>query len=558
MKKLKQIMFALILVLITSTNVFAETRWDSIEPVRLTTSEGIEIEYASLVEFEYECWDQRGTTLCNSTRIGVDITVDVTVTIPESYNKDKIVIAPETLQNLVKQNYEKLLLKEDSEYLTLNNSLQPGDNIKVNLIIVNNSKYTYTYDEKSFDIFPVEDTIFTRGEENTTFNGFNLEEGYITKRLANPALQALGLNRNNKVTDEAIDQKLKQIKDADNNQKYPNGINDLASYYLDYYNAKYNTTHTRLDEFSYGVIREILGYNDTIDEVSTNIRKFPYLYSTFEAYKEKYILDNPGKKKYQNLILAYAGFSTFEDFAKDTYSKMCGEEVTSFDTMCKEAQDEFFSYYGLEIDPQILETNEDILNLSYNYFYNKGLSFGIEDDEVTDANSEDYSIGEYMRDDTKGEEAIKKEIGLLEKESTNDLNTTLYINGAYVCNAYLGYNFMVNMQLTYSAVKGTLVVNHVDSDGNRLIEEETTIDLVGNEYTTKVKDFEGYTYITVIGDPTGIYKEGTTYVTYYYDKNVGTGNIEELPPQTGFSGGNITNNNSETILLYKKEERELN
>lgn len=555
MKKIKQIMFALILMMITTTNVLAETRWDSEEPVRLTTSDGIEIEYATKVEFEYECWEQRGTTVCDySTRVSVDIAVDVTVTIPESYNKESIVIAPEALQNLAKQNYEKLLLEEDSEYLTLNNSLQPGDNIKVNLIIVNNSKYTYTYDEKSFDIFPVEDTTFTRGEENTTFNGLNLGEDYITKRLANPALQDLGLNRNNKVTDEAIDQKLKQIKDTEGNQKYPNGINDLAKYYLDFYNAKYNTNHTRLDEFSYGVIREILGYNDTIEQVSTNIRKFPYLYSTYQEYKEKYILDNPGKKQYQNLILAYAGFSTFEDFAKDTYSKMCGEEVTSFDTMCKEAQDEFFSAYGLEIDPQILETNEDILNLSYNFFYNKGLAFGIEDDEVTDANSEDYSIGEYMRDDTKGEEAIKKEIGVLEKESTSDLKTTIYINGAYVCNAYLGYNFMVNMQLSYSAIKGTLVVNHVDSDGNRLTEEETTIDLVGNDYFTEKKDFEGYTYITVVGEPTGTYTDGITYVTYYYDKNVGTGNIEELPPQTGFNGGNITNNNTQTIILYKKED----
>ena len=47
---------------------------------------------------------------------------------------------------------------------------------------------------------------------------------------------------------------------------------------------------------------------------------------------------------------------------------MCGEEVTSFDTMCEEAQNEFFANYGNEMSPYILETNKDILNLSYNYF----------------------------------------------------------------------------------------------------------------------------------------------------------------------------------------------
>lgn len=101
---------------------------------------------------------------------------------------------------------------------------------------------------------------------------------------------------------------------------------------------------------------------------------------------------------------------------------------------------------------------------------------------------------------------------------------------------------------------GTLVVNYVDSDGNRLTDEITTNNEVGEEYQTEVKDFDGYTYITVVGEPTGTYTYETTYVTYYYDKNTGTGNIEELPPQTGFNGGNITNNNTQTILLYKKED----
>lgn len=563
MKKLKLFLFALTLVFITSTTVLAESKWDTIQPVKQTTSDGIDIEYQTKVEFEYDCWYQRGELICDeSTKLNVDISVDVIINIPSNYEKDTIVIAPEVLQELARQNQEQLLL-ENGEYLQLNNSLEPGDNIKVNLTIINNSRYTYTYDEKSFDIFPVENTTFTRGEKNTTFNELNIGEGYITYRLANPALKDLGLDKNHKVTDENIDTALKKLKDTNGNQKYPNGINDLAKYYVDYYNTKYNTNHTRLDEFSYGVIREILGYNDTIERVSRNIGKFPTLYNAFQIYKDKFLQDNQGKKAYQDDVLKYAGFTgrdateIFANFAKDEYSKMCGEEVTSFDTMCEEAQNEFFANYGNEMSPYILETNKDILNLSYNYFYNKNFSLGLEDDEVTDADSNKYSIGEYMRDEDKGEDTIKEQIGLLESNTANDLKMTFYINGAYTCNAYLGYNFMINMQLSYSALKGVLVVNHVDSDGNRLTEEVTTTDLVGNEYTTEKKDFEGYTFITVEGEPIGTYIDGTIRVTYYYDKNTGTGNIEVLPPQTGFNGSNITTTNVETITLYKKEEREL-
>lgn len=560
MKKLKLFLFALTLVFITSTTVLAESKWDTIQPVKQTTSDGIDIEYQTKVEFQYKCYDNYGEEICQ--KIGVDASVDVTIIIPSNYNKDTIVIAPEVLQELARQNQEQLLL-ENGEYLQLNNSLEPGDNIKVNLTIINNSRYTYTYDEKSFDIFPVENTTFTRGDTNTTFNGLNIGEGYITYRLSNPALKDLGLDKNYKVTDENIDTALKKLKDTNGNQKYPNGINDLAKYYVDYYNAKYNTNHTRLDEFSYGVIREILGYNDTIERVSRNIGKFPTLYNAFQIYKDKFLQDNQGKIAYQDDVLKYAGFTgrdateIFANFAKDEYSKMCGEEVTSFDTMCEEAQNEFFANYGNEMSPYILETNKDILNLSYNYFYNKNFSLGLEDDEVTDADSNKYSIGEYMRDEDKGEDTIKEQIGLLESNTANGLKMTFYINGAYTCNAYLGYNFMINMQLSYSALKGVLVVNHVDSDGNRLTEEVTTTDLVGNEYTTEKKDFEGYTFITVEGEPIGTYIDGTIRVTYYYDKNTGTGNIEVLPPQTGFNGSNITTTNVETITLYKKEEREL-
>lgn len=99
---------------------------------------------------------------------------------------------------------------------------------------------------------------------------------------------------------------------------------------------------------------------------------------------------------------------------------------------------------------------------------------------------------------------------------------------------------------------GKVVINYLDSDSNKLTEEVTTTGEVGTEYTTIKKEFDDYTFIMVEGPTSGEYIDGTIYVTYYYDKNTGTGDI--MPPQTGFEPSTINNNRVEVITLYKKED----
>ena len=99
---------------------------------------------------------------------------------------------------------------------------------------------------------------------------------------------------------------------------------------------------------------------------------------------------------------------------------------------------------------------------------------------------------------------------------------------------------------------GKVVINYLDSDSNKLAEEVTATGEVGSEYTTVKKDFDGYTFIMVEGPTSGEYDFDTIYVTYYYDKNTGTGDI--MPPQTGFEPSTINNNRVEVITLYKKED----
>ena len=43
----------------------------------------------------------------------------------------------------------------------------------------------------------------------------------------------------------------------------------------------------------------------------------------------------------------------------------------------------------------------------------------------------------------------------------------------------------------------------------------------------------------VRGNENGIYTEETIYVDYIYIKTIGTGDIEELPPQTGVNANNL-------------------
>ena len=44
-KSFKLLLFALVLTFLTNTTVLAETRWDTMQPVKQTTSDGIKIEY---------------------------------------------------------------------------------------------------------------------------------------------------------------------------------------------------------------------------------------------------------------------------------------------------------------------------------------------------------------------------------------------------------------------------------------------------------------------------------------------------------------------------------
>lgn len=557
MKKLKLFLFALTLVFITSTTVLAESKWDVENTERLISesNENFIVEYdLSKIKFGWY--------------IGGTVTVNITLT--ENYNEKSIVIAPDVFQKIAKEvyDYNKEIGYEriDEENIQYSNPFQSGDKIKVNIVINNHSKNDYYFDNTSFEIFPTEPVVYneiTGVSEEKFFNQINIPKGFTFRRTYNTALKELIPNSNGiQMTDENIDKALKE-------NGY-NGIEEYDKYLLDFYNKKYNTNYSRLDSFSKGIIREILSDTDPVYAYNSAYAALGLDEIDLRRYETaKEAIDNAIKNTDFTSPIQYLLYF-YNNNDKFNCNGTC--KANNLSELNETAVDDLFNFGGTESGGYNLatETHSTILALAYNYFYNEGLSFYFDEkDETTGEYKEnkdlsnsnitgtDYSIGSYMRDNSKGNNEISERAGILKSNSTSTISGVLKNIGIYTPNSYIGFDFMVNMQFTYSAKEGVLVVNHVDSDGNRLTEEVTTTDLVGNEYTTEKKDFEGYTFITVEGEPIGTYIDGTIRVTYYYDKNTGTGNIEVLPPQTGFNGSNITTTNVETITLYKKEEREL-
>lgn len=93
----------------------------------------------------------------------------------------------------------------------------------------------------------------------------------------------------------------------------------------------------------------------------------------------------------------------------------------------------------------------------------------------------------------------------------------------------------------YEKIYGTLIVKYVDKAGKEFAETIETTEIVGTDYVTVKKEFEGYEFIEVTGDKTeGKYIDGTLTVIYVYEFVDGKGGDEEPKdvPNTGIADDN--------------------
>lgn len=537
MKRLfKNVLLVLLLALgfiFGSLDVYAEeassdvSRW-TVPPIeKLTTSDGIDIV------------PDTSNVVIKVGRYSAEVSGEVilNVTIDEDYEKDEIVIAPEAFQAISREIYN--VLKEagreqglDEDYFKFYNPFQAGDSFRVRLVITNLSKFNYYYEETSFEIFPTEPLVYGEKTGETTgdkfFNGIELPDGFTFRRAYNSALQALIPNKTGRLmTDDTLGAALKAKGYA--------GIEEYDKYLLDFYNEKYGTSYTRLDQFNKGIIREMFSDAD------------PF-YTLNDAYKKglgiTWLSGNPRRAKEDvDEALKNHGYNSPLEFILDYYN------VSNISELTNDMVSEFFAN-GNESGSYAIETNKTMLVLAYNYFYNEGLGFYFdtkdengnysENPEVnrSNVNGGSYSIGSYLRDEKKGDEEILERAGTLESNSENTISGTLKNVGNYTPNAYLDYFFMVNLQLKYKAKNGNLIIRYVDREGNELLSDVTSTEMVGKNYQTNPEDILNYELVDIDGVELGEYIDGTIIVTYIYDK-VGSEETGEItPPNTGVSTTN--------------------
>ena len=432
MKKFSKLLLA-ILVGFSSINVASATSiWEATQKNYGKTTDGVTASYD---------YDEKTNTYY------------VTYTIPEGFSEDKIVISPQLFSDEL-------------------DGRVPGDGDVVIFNIVNNSDYDYAYVKDSFAVSTVD--ISGDGALGTGFDGEGIYQA--PWRTSNAALRDLFGGDMSAGDMDDVEDKLLEIKNPDGTQKYPEGLDDLDQYYLDYYNSLFIETE------------------ENPAESLEDFANYPIL-----TYK-----DSGKRYGYKDTLHDGAYLIAIGIFGGNRY---------------------------------VRETNQEIIELSYNFLYNNGfgLAFG-EDIEAVDTTVtfKEYAIGSYMRGEVSVEDYILENFGTISSHNSNLDNTisiAYYISGPYVANAYQFYSmdFYLGMQLEKVIKTGNVIAHYVDEDRNPLADDIITSGAVGSEYTTDALEIEGYTLKTVLGNKTGTYVDGTIEVTYIYEFTSGMGDGEDLP-----------------------------
>ena len=80
----------------------------------------------------------------------------------------------------------------------------------------------------------------------------------------------------------------------------------------------------------------------------------------------------------------------------------------------------------------------------------------------------------------------------------------------------------------FESIATSVLVKHVDEEGNNLVDAETITGKVGDTYKTQAKEFEEYELKEVIGNETGEMTKEQIVVTYVYSKVIGSVEITKV------------------------------
>ena len=307
----------------------------------------------------------------------------LTYTIPQNYNEDVVTIVP-------------------NKYI--DNCTMPGDDDIFNIVIKNESVNTYSYLNNSFILTTDDYDSYSDNELGTpinnvySFSGSKLREQLGFYRTKNSALRNLYRVKSTSSITAALlsDSEIDKVIDKN---KYPNGVLDLNKYYLDFYNNKYQTNATTLENLPDKAISELFNGNYT------------------KSFKE---------------------------------------------------------------------TNNEVIELAYNYLYNKLIAFTFDQENINDDNSENFSVGSYMRKEAsyvKANSLFNDKLNNMEPKANVVVTMPhVYINGKYMTNIYQNYN--INFYIELKLVKKT---TEQKDDTEKPKEEENNDESVSNDNTTVFK-----------------------------------------------------------------------
>ncbi len=243
---MKKIFLIVIFILIFSfcVNCFALSRWDTDKVIYSAMSDKI---IEEMVPVHNEVGDLIGFR--------------VLITIPSDYQEDEIVIVPSVFQTI--NNYKHLI---------------PGEEVSIDLKVINHSKFDYQYVNNSFILSTDDlsrygvDTTFSQNY-GIGFDGNVIYDHFLVYRTCNEAIRSL---YDNDFCDDALSDDILDVKLKDRGYS---GVQQLSQYYLDFYNNKYNLKEDNLDEFTFSVAKEIFGGKiSNIKESDPEIVRLSYHY----------------------------------------------------------------------------------------------------------------------------------------------------------------------------------------------------------------------------------------------------------------------------------------
>lgn len=438
----------------------------------------------------------------------------VIYTIPEDYDGKKIYIN----------------VSDDIQKITAGKYV-PGQSKAFTIRIVNNSKYTYNYIKNSFKVLT--DDMSTLGEsdnyynfdingvksgiyvkDTVSFDGQQIAADWTIYRTHNDAIKKLYLASSN----------LKREK-----------VNKTWKYVY-YYN------------------------NENICTFATSWSSKP----CSKLYTDEILGAELKSQGYENGIL------DLNKYYLDYYNKLFNTSATKIEDLSDKAiygyYDSVNEYLGGILNGDfvsIRETNKEVSELGYNWFYNKGLGiYPVEDvngnvyKSAASTRDKGFYVGNYMRNEsTITEEVVTRDLGNINAESEYTLTPmVMLIDFYYITNAFsnMEFGFNLKFELAKETVYGKLIVNYVDEEGNKLAESIITEAEVDTLYKTEQKEFADYEFLTVDGDTEGKYIDGTIEVTYIYTNAIGDVDIPEEPIEPPHTDAEVSTSN---IIMFFEEDK---